>query len=114
MKTLTRKPATLLSTALLTLFLSGMQPAMADGDMPHNKKDMKEMMKENMKKEGVKKEDHHKLSENSESDPLFEKLPEGHSDDKHDIGNSEYGVANEELPKSNNKDGHHDVNKKAR
>ena len=91
MKTLTRKTSTLLSTALLAIFLGGVQPAMAD-NTPHD----------------------HKLSQSSENDPLFEKLPEGHSGDKHEIGNSENGVKDEKLAIGNNKDGHHDVEKDKR
>lgn len=88
MKTLTRKTSTLLSTALLAFFLGGVQPTLAD-DNNHE----------------------HKLSQSSENDPLFEKLPKGHSGDKHEIGNSENGVQDEKLPIGNNKDGHHDVEK---
>jgi len=98
MKTLTRKSATLLSTALLALFLGSAQVVSADNGMPHVKKEMK-------------KDHEHTLSQSSENDPLFEKLPEGNSGDKHEIGNSENGPQNEKLPVGNNKDGHHDVDK---
>ncbi len=98
MKTLALNTRTLLSTAILALFLGGVQPAIADGDMPHVKKEMT-------------KDHEHTLSQNSENDPLFEKLPEGNSGDTHEIGNSENGPQNEKLPVGNNKDGHHDVEK---
>ncbi len=101
MKALTRRTSTLLSTALFAFFLGGVQPAIADNDVPHVKKEMKDSHE-------------HELSQNSENDPLFEKLPEGHSGDKHEIGNSENGVQNENLPVGNNKDGHHDVEKDKR
>ena len=98
MKTLTRKTSTLLSTALLAFVLGGVQPAIADNDIPHVKKEMKDSHE-------------HKLSQSSENDPLFEKLPKGDSGDKHKIGNSENDAIDEKLPAGNNKDGHHDVEK---
>ncbi len=96
MKTRNTKISTLLTTTILAVFLGSAPLALADSDVPHVKKEMN-------------KDHEHTLSQNSENDPLFEKLPEGNSGDKHEIGNSENGPQNEKLPVGNNKDGHHDV-----